>query len=68
MGNRIRKLREDLGQSKRFVARQLGISYSSICQYEYGLRIPSDENKIKLASHFGCSVESLFYANENNEM
>ena len=67
MGNRIRMLREELGQTKRFVAKQTGISYSSICQYEYGLRFPSDANKVKLASYFGCSVEYLFYAGENND-
>ena len=67
IGNRIRGLREELGQSKRFVAGQLGISYSSMCQYEYGLRIPGDETKLKIADYFGQSVESLFYAPDNNE-
>lgn len=61
IGNRLRELREKRGQSKRFVARQLGISYSALCSYEYGERIPGDEVKIKLSGFYGVPIEQLFY-------
>ena len=61
IGNRLRRLREDRGQSKAYVARQLGISYSTLCSYEYGVRIPGDETKIKLANYYGVSVDRLFF-------
>lgn len=67
IGARIAKIRKEYKMSKRFVAQSLGISYSSVCSYEYGVRIPSDENKKKIANLFGVSVENLFYANEKHE-
>ena len=62
IGERLRDLREDRGQSKRFVAKAIGVSYRTICAYEYGERIPIDSIKVKLAEHFGVSVESIFFA------
>lgn len=68
IGERLRKLRKSFKMTKRFVAQSLGIGYSSVCAYEYGTRIPSDEMKVKLAKFYGVSVEKLFYAKQNNEM
>lgn len=62
IGERLRDLREDRGQSKRFVAKSVGLSYRTICAYEYGERVPNDTAKVKLAEHFGTSVESIFFA------
>lgn len=62
IGERLRNLREDRGQSKRFVAKTVGVSYRTICAYEYGERVPVDSIKVKLAEHFGTSVESIFFA------
>lgn len=61
IGNRLRTLREERGQSKTYVSRKIGISYSALCSYEYGERVPGDEVKIKLASYYGVSVEELFF-------
>jgi len=66
IGARISKLRKDFKMTKRFMAKALGISYSSACAYEYGTRIPGDDVKIKIANLFGVSVEYLFYSVENN--
>lgn len=63
IGERIRGLRENSGQTKRFIAKKLGCSYSAVCSWEYGERIPSDQMKKKIADHFGCSV-SIFFADE----
>lgn len=62
IGERLRGLREDRGQSKRYVAKSVGMSYRAICAYEYGERIPNDAAKVKLAEHFDTSVESIFFA------
>ena len=62
IGERLRGLREDRGQSKRYVAKSVGMSYRAICAYEYGERIPNDAAKVKLAKHFEVPVESIFFA------
>lgn len=63
IGQRLRKLREDRGQTMTFVARQLGISYSTLCAYEYGIHVPRDKVKVKIANYYGVTVGELFYAN-----
>ena len=67
IGLRLKALREAKGQTKRYVARATGLSYTSICSYEYGLRVPSDWAKIALAKHFGVSVGSIFFARTKHE-
>ena len=62
IGMRLAELREAKGQTKRFVAREMGVSYSSYCQWEYGIKVPGDDAKIKIARYFGVTVGSLFYA------
>ena len=64
IGAILRKLREEKKETKRHVAKTTGCSYASICAYEYGNRIPCDEVKVKLASHFGTTVEKIFFANQ----
>ena len=67
IGQRLKELRENRGQSKRFVAKTVGIPYRTYCSYEYSERIPNDENKIKLAAHFEQTVESIFFAERYHE-
>ena len=67
IGKRISDLRKSFKMTKRAMARALGISYKSVCSYEYGKRIPGDEDKIRIANLFGVSVEDLFYAKDNHE-
>lgn len=67
IGKRICDLRKSFRMTKRFMAQALGISYRSVCSYEYGERIPSDEIKIRIANLFGASVESIFFADDNHE-
>lgn len=67
IGERLRKLRKDKGQSMVFVARKLGIGYSTLCSYEYGLRSPCDDVKIRIARYFGVPVEKIFFNEENSE-
>lgn len=64
IGERIKKLREGLGQSKKFVAQQLGVSYSALCQWEWGIMVPGDAMKVKIAAYFNTTVEAIFFADE----
>jgi len=61
IGKRLKALRINLGQSKAYVARKLGIKYSTLCSYEYGIHIPRGRNKAALANYYGVSVEELFF-------
>ena len=62
IGNRLRGIRTERGESTEAVAKSIGVSNSAIVMYELGQRIPRDEIKIKIAEHYGLSVESLFFA------
>ena len=58
-GEKIRTLRNK--KSKRKVAEELGISFSSYVKYERNERIPRDDIKIKIAEYFGTSVQDIFF-------
>lgn len=60
-GQKIKSLRENLGYSPEKVANDIGISTSSYCKYESGLRIPRDEVKEKIANYFNRSVGFIFF-------
>lgn len=59
IGERLRKLRGEIDRST--VAQRCGISVSAVSMYENGIRVPRDEIKVKLASFYGKTVESIFY-------
>lgn len=48
--------------TRKEAAKRLGISISALSMYENGHRIPSDENKRKIAEIYGKSIEDLFFA------
>lgn len=60
IGQNIRALRG--AESQQSLADKLGISKSALAMYERGERIPRDEVKVKIAAHFGKSLESIFFA------
>jgi transcriptional regulator with XRE-family HTH domain len=59
IGQRLRTLRGD--ESLESVAKTIGISQKSLADYEAGRRIPRDEIKTRLASHYGQSAMNLFF-------
>lgn len=59
IGKRLRKLRGIRPKTK--VARQMGISYSALCKFESGERIPSDDMKVLIANYYGVTVQELFF-------
>lgn len=60
IGKRLRDLRGKSTQKE--TAKALGISISALTMYENGNRIPRDEIKLKIAKHYGKTVEEIFFA------
>lgn len=59
IGKKLRKLRGS--RTIQDVSNETGIGWSTICMYELGHRIPSDDNKIVLAKYYGTTVQNLFF-------
>ena len=59
IAERLKKLRGN--KSVETVANELGITPQAVYQYEKGVRIPTDEMKIRIATFYKSSVESIFY-------
>lgn len=59
----LRTLREELGETQTKTADAVGIAQATYAMYELGKRIPTDETKIKLAEHFGKTVQQIFFDN-----
>lgn len=57
--NRLLKLREKTGKSKKEVADALQMPYTTYLNYEADLREPSSEVLIKLADFYGVSIDYL---------
>ena len=60
VGEKLKKLRGKA--TKKEIAEAVGISESAYVKYERDERVPRDEVKRKLATLFGVSVESIFFA------
>lgn len=49
-------------RTQKEVSAGIGIAQSTYAMYESGKRMPTDENKIKIAAYYKKSVQSIFYA------
>lgn len=67
VGTRIRHLREESGLTQLAFAKLLNINNSTLCQYENGDRVPSDDIKIRIADHFGVSLDYLLGRTDQKE-
>ena len=59
-GEKLRKLRGERSQDE--MAKELGITKSSLAMYERNERVPRDEVKLKIAHYFNKSVQELFFS------
>ena len=59
IGSQIKRLRENAQIAQKELAKVLNVANSTLCQYENGERVPSDEVKIKIADYFGVSIDYL---------
>lgn len=58
---KLYELRKKAGETQAEVAESVGISASAYNSYELGQRTPRDEVKVRLAKHFGRTVQFLFF-------
>lgn len=61
--NNIPKILRKLRGKKTIAetAKEIGITPSALSNYETGIRVPRDQIKIKIAKHYGKTVESIFF-------
>ena len=67
IGRMMKTLRVEKNETELQMAGALGISQSAVTMYESGKRIPRDEIKIRIAEHFGVSVDSIFFPKKPHE-
>jgi len=58
--NALKEKRAEAGWSQEELAARVGVSRKTINTVERGKFVPSTVLALKLASAFGCSVETLF--------
>lgn len=61
IGERLRELRIEKGETIAEVAKSCDTAPSTIAMYESGERTPRDEIKIRLAKHFKKSINTIFF-------
>ena len=59
IGSRLCKLRGKRTQKE--ISDSIGVCQSTYAMYETGQRIPSDENKKKIAECFKTTVQAIFF-------
>lgn len=60
--SRLAIARKEKGKTLKEVAEKLGVSASTLCEVEKGMRIPSDDLKKKLAKYYKLPAGELFEA------
>ncbi len=58
-GQRLTELRKKARMNRSELAEACGVAASTIVNYEKGTRIPYADTAVKMAQHFGLSVEEL---------
>lgn len=59
VGERLKKLRGSRTQGE--VAEALGVTSMAVSQWENGLRMPSDDMKVKIAQFYKKTVMVIFF-------
>ena len=67
MQNRIRELRKENKMTMKQLGEIIGVAESTISQYETGKREPDNEMLLRLAEHFGVTVDFLLGASAQKE-
>lgn len=63
VGEKLRLLRIEKGETQKQLGNAIGVTEMAISKYEAGKTLPNDDNKMKIARHFGKSVEEIFFTN-----
>ena len=64
--NRLRQIRQKRNYTQQELAKAVCVSRQTIIAIEKGGYAPSVELALKLAGHLNCSVEQLFWLQEDN--
>lgn len=59
IGERIRRFRKEVDMTQRELADEVGLTESAIRNYERGIRVPSDEQIVKIAAALDVSADSI---------
>lgn len=65
---RIAELCKAAGKSQDHLAREIGVSRSSVAMWEVGATSPSTEKLPQLADSLGCSIDELFRVRVTNSL
>ena len=65
VGERIRSLRESVKLSQTKIAKEFGVSQSSLARYEIGEATPPLELLLKYADYFDVSMDYIFGRTDN---
>lgn len=66
IGEKLRQLRMDKGESLDTAASNIGITKSSLAMYERDERTPRDQVKVALANYYEQSIEHLFFTSQEH--
>jgi putative transcriptional regulator len=64
VGNRVKKLRTDLGMTQAKLAERVGIARVSIISIENGRFLPTIETALRISKVLGVPVEDIFWLKE----
>lgn len=67
LGDRICGLRKSKNLTQKELAKILNVSNTTLSQYENGIRVPSDDIKIKIANYFNVTLDYLLSGKHSNE-
>ena len=59
---KLRALREQKQKTQQQVADDLNITKSALAMYDRNRRVPRDEVKVRIATYYGESVQSIFFS------
>ena len=62
IGTKLRALREQKQKTQQQVADDLNITKSALAMYERNRIVPRDEVKVRIATYYGESVQSIFFS------
>ena len=66
-GNRVKKCREDLGMNQQTLATKIGVSLTTIQNYEGG-QLPKGSHAIRLAQALSISLDFLFLGKSSSTL
>lgn len=60
-GKRIKNLRIAHGETQKDLGDAINVSAMAVSKYENDISVPTDDVKMKIARHYGVSIEWLFF-------